>query len=383
MRIALVSNFLPGPGRGGAERYAATLAASLATAGHRVTMYTGGSGEIAGVECRRLPAMPELDPGAAAPGRALWHLREQWLPRVHRELRRQLERERPDVVHSHEPQLLSAAVFTAVAATGLPHVHTAHDFNLLCARVTMTRGGEPCGGGCAGCRLQRAVRVGAIRRRLDLLIAPSDFVRERHLAHGVVPAARALTIRHGAAPGRARLREPQPGKLRLGYLGTLSAHKGVPTLLRAAAAMPAGWTLALAGAGPLAGKVRAAAGHDHRVSFAGELDEAGRDTFLDDLDLLVIPSEWEEPATLVAVEAAVRGLPALVSDRGGLPETPGATVFAAGDAAALLAALVELDGDPDMVRDQSASLLDSNPAHRWSTHLEAVEAALSRIAATP
>jgi glycosyltransferase involved in cell wall biosynthesis len=382
VHVALISNFLPGAGRGGAERYAATLAASLAAAGHRVTMYAGDPGAIAGVECRRLPAMAELDPAASRSRKAAWHLREQWLPAVHRELRRGLAEDRPDVVHSHEPQLLSAAVFTAIAAARLPHVHTAHDFNLLCARVTMTRAGGPCGGGCAGCRLQRAVRVGSIRRRLDLLIAPSDFVRERHLEHGVVPRSRALTIRHGAAPGHQRLRHPEPGRLRLGYIGALSPHKGVPTLLRAAAAMPAGWTLTIAGAGPLEAEARAAAARDPRIVFLGEIDAAGRDAFLDGLDLLVIPSEWEEPATLVAVEAAVRGLPAVVSDRGGLPETPQATVFAAGDSGALLDVLAELDGRPAIVSDRSTDLLNSSSAYRWSTHLEAVEEALSRAITT-
>lgn len=384
MRVALISNFLPGPGRGGAERYAAMLASTLASAGHEVTIYSGdsagaGADVPAGVSCRLLPGMPEIDPTATAAHKALWHLREQWLPAVHRALRAGLRAQRPDVVHSHEPQLLSAAVFTAVAAERLRHVHTAHDFNLLCAHVTMTRAGRPCDGRCPECRVQRAVRVRALRRRLDLLLAPSDFVRKRHVAHGVVAPRRALTIRHGAAPGRRRLREPTPGHLRLGYLGALAEHKGVRTLLRAAGAMPQGWTLALAGAGPLVAEVRAAAARDPRVSFAGELNELARDAFLDELDALVIPSEWEEPATLVAVEAAVRGLPAVVSDRGGLPETPHAIVFPGGDSFALLARLRELDSVPNILIGRSRALLDSSDAYEWSTHVEAVEGALGRV----
>lgn len=381
MKIALVSNFLPAPGSGGAERYVGMLAGALADREHAVTLYTGEEGALAGVRCRRLPAMPRLRADAAPPRRLAWHLREQWLPAVHRQLGRALREDRPDVVHSHEPQLLSAAVFTAIAAAAVPHAHTAHDFNLLCARVTMTRGGEACGGGCAGCRLQRALRVRALRRRLDLLIAPSDFVRERHLAHAVAAPARALTIRHGAEPGRQRLRRPEPGRLRLGFLGTLAPHKGLPTLLRAAAAMPASWTLAIAGSGELGEAAARAAAGDPRISFSGELDAERRDAFLDGLDLLVVPSEWEEPATLVAAEAAVRGLPTLVSDRGGLPETPQAEVFAGGDEGALLAALEALAARPERLSERSAALLDANASFLWSTHVDAVEAALARTAA--
>jgi glycosyltransferase involved in cell wall biosynthesis len=377
MRIAIVSNLLPRPGGGGAERYAATLASALTGHGHEVMLCTGDRGELPGVHCLPLRGMRRLDPGSGSVHKALWHIREQWLPAVHRDLRAALGSFRPDVVHSHEPQLLSAAVFTAVAAECLPHVHTAHDYNLLCARVTMTKGGLPCGGGCIECRPQREIRVRAIRRRLDLLIAPSDFVRNRHLEHGVISPDRALTIRQGAHAGRRRLRRPVPGKLRLGFLGTLSEHKGVRTLLRAAASMPVDWSLTLAGAGPLTDEVRAAAAGDSRIRYVGVVEEAERDVFLDELDTLIIPSEWEEPAPLVAVEAAVRGLPTIVSDRGGLPETPRAGIFAAGSSGALLSAVEELDKVPGLITRRSKSLLDSRIVHEWPAHLRAVEEALA------
>jgi glycosyltransferase involved in cell wall biosynthesis len=381
MRIALVSNFLPASGRGGAERYAGALATALAQRGHEVAFWTGDEGRLDGVDCGRLPAMAELGAGWGRPRKGLWHLREQWLPRVHRALRQRLDEFKPDVVHSHEPQLLSAAVFTAIAAADVPHVHTAHDFNLLCMRTTMsTSSGGPCGGRCLDCRLQRRVRRAAIRRRLDLLIAPSDFVRRRHLAYGVVDAPRALTIRHGAEPGRRRVRQPRAGALRLGFLGSLAPHKGVRTLLRVAEEMPAGWRLGIAGDGPLAAEVRAAADRDPRIDCRGEVDAAGRDAFLDGLDLIVIPSEWEEPATLVAVEAAVRGLPAVVSNRGGLPEGPRLGFVPSGDPAALLSLLSQLDSTPEVVASCSRTLLEEGEKYSWVTHVAAVEASLLEAA---
>ena len=66
-------------------------------------------------------------------------LQDQWIPSVHLAVMRQLEAFSPDVVHTHEPQGLSAAPFSAIARARLPHVHTVHDLNLLCVRVTMTK----------------------------------------------------------------------------------------------------------------------------------------------------------------------------------------------------------------------------------------------------
>ena len=45
--------------------------------------------------------------------------------------------------------------------------------------------------------------------------------------------------------------------------------------------------------------------------------------FLERIDLLVVPSVWEEPFGRVAAEAMINSIPALVSDRGSLPQVVG------------------------------------------------------------
>ncbi len=79
----------------------------------------------------------------------------------------------------------------------------------------------------------------------------------------------------------------------------------------------------------------AAAADQPQIRYLGYITGDEKERFFDELDVLVIPSEWEEPAALVGTEAAARGIPLLVSDRGGIPELPEATVFPARDAGAL------------------------------------------------
>ncbi len=380
MRLAFVTNTLPPEGRGGAEAYVAGLARDLA-ARHEVVVLTGARVGIDGIETVHLPGLPELPRDANAARKAVWHAQDQWLPGVHRETKRALESFGPDVVHTHAVQGLSAAVFTAIRSLGSRHVHTAHDLGLLCARVTMTRNGEFCGGRCATCAVQRAVRGRAAASRLDLLIAPSEHVRKRHVEAGVIGENKAVTIPQGAAPAPGSARGGgDPARPVLGYIGTLSRIKGVATLLDAFASAPREWRLELAGSGELEPMVRQRAASDERIGFHGRLDGEAKDAFFAGLDLLVVPSEWEENAPLVVVEAAVRGLPSVVSDRGGLPETPQAEIFRARDPAALREAVRTLVETPGLLAERSRVLLERPERFLWATHVAEVEYALTQVA---
>jgi len=340
MRIALIDRLLMPPGRGGAETCVVALAEYLRHR-HQVIVFSGSPIELEGVRCVQLPALDPLPADAHSVRKAWLHLRDQWLPKVHRALRRGLAEARVELVNTHVVQGLSAAVFTAVASLNLPHVHTTHDPNVLCARALMSRGGEFCGGRCLTCRPQRIIRGHALAARLDALISPSRSLLNMHVAAGLVDAERAFLIRQGVQPGKATLRIPDPNAVRLGFIGRLDAAKGPLTLLRAMRELPSGWRLSIAGGGPLEDTVRAASLGDPRIDFMGGVQGAAKQRFFEGIDVLVIPSEWEEPAPLVGTEAAIRGVPAVVSDRGGLPEIPLSRSFRAGDSAALAGTLKE------------------------------------------
>ncbi len=87
----------------------------------------------------------------------------------------------------------------------------------------------------------------------------------------------------------------------------------------------------------------------------------------------MIPSECEENAPRIAAEAVVRGLPSVVSDRGGLPETPEAWTFVAGDVEGLMGVLRGLEDEPGSVATASRALLRQRDEFLWPRHLEQVE----------
>lgn len=380
MRIAIIASNVPPARRGGTDRYVEWLAESL-SARHDTLLLAGSpSTRVRNVRFSTLPNLGPLARDAPAADKIVWHARDQWRPSVHLAVRRQLTRFRPDVVATHDPQGLSAAIFTAVTAVGVPNVHTAHDLNLLCVRVGMTKRGRYCGGRCLECTVQRRVRTTTLKKQLRALICVSDFIREHHVEAGVASREQARTIRLGSQPVEPRLRRGSLEVVRLGYIGAITAHKGVTTLLRAFERAPRHWRLTVAGSGDLEDAAKAADRVDPRITYLGELEGAAKDEFFDSLDLLVIPSEYEEPATLVVVEAAARGLPAVVSDRGGLPEAHEARTFRAGDAESLLAAIHWYVGEPGRLLAASARLIEDHDVFLWRRHADEVELVLAAAA---
>ena len=380
MRVLVVSNGLPPVATGGAEAHAYDTSVALAQR-HEVRVLSGtATYGHAPFALELLPPLPPLRPDAPVHRKAVWHLRDQWRPDIARRVAAEVHSWQPDVALTHNVQGLSAAVFTALGRTHARHVHFAHDLNLVCLRASMTKDLRPCSGREFDCLLQRRIRAGAIGRRLDLLVAPSEFVRRRHVQLGVVAEAQAVALRHGTRLARARVRERGDGPLRVGFIGSLTDYKGVPTLLRALAESSDGWRLAIAGVGPLQSAVEEAAAADPRIVYAGPVSGARKDAFLDELDVLIVPSEWEENAPLVVIEAAVRGLPSIVSDRGGLPENEGARVFRAGDSAALRQAIGWFDADRGRLARCSRALIAERDRYSWERHVEQLEAFLGDVA---
>jgi glycosyltransferase involved in cell wall biosynthesis len=150
-----------------------------------------------------------------------------------------------------------------------------------------------------------------------------------------------------------------PWAWRVLYAGRFDPRKGVETAVRALAALPPQATLRLCGLGGaeerdrLAGIARTL-GIGDRVSF----HQLTRDELADAYghsDVVVFPSEWEEPFGLVPVEAMACGAPIVGTGTGGSAEFLFDGVnylrFPPGDATALAAAIARL-AEEQALRDR-------------------------------
>ena len=184
-------------------------------------------------------------------------------------------------------------------------------------------------------------------------------------------------------PAVARSRE-------LVFLGRLVSDKGIDVLLDALAELRQrgrDLMLTVIGTGPEEAALRARAlrlGVATQVRFAGILRGAALVEALNAHQLLVVPSVWEEPFGVVALEGLACGLLPVVTRSGGLPDAVGGCglVVAKGSPTALADGIERALTDEDL----RAALRAAAPAHLAAhspqgvarSYLRVLEAALAR-----
>jgi glycosyltransferase involved in cell wall biosynthesis len=366
----LIVNTLYRPHRvGGAERSVEILAETLAARGVEVHVLT-----TAPKPCQREYAnvmvhywkTPNLwwsfdshsRPKVLKP---IWHLLDSSNPLIDSRFLALLSDLKPDLVHTNNLSGFSPRVWKLARSAGLPVVHTTRDMYLLCVKSSMFRRGRACERSCTACKVFSELKR-SYEKHVDAAVGISNFILKRHLDAGYFTEAR-LTRRifnpvH--KPSGARRESSTEDGIRVGFVGSISPHKGIELLLKAMGKdQSRSLSLKVFGRanqtdyiGKLTKRYRSA-----RVSFEGFEPP---DRIYPEIDLLVVPSLWHEPFGRVVIEANSFGVPAIVSNRGGLPEivTEGenGAVFdpdRPGDLYRAIDTLVKSGRLPDSVRDRS------------------------------
>ncbi len=224
---------------------------------------------------------------------------------------------------------------------------------------------------------------------------PRGFDLVQRLKHAIVRGTPSVAISHAVAdcfrtsstvipnPYDARLFHDRANDAErpadLIFLGRLVTEKGIDLLLEALARLrPRGSfpKLTIIGGGPeLAGMEQMAERLELRkqVTFAGPKRGAELVDLLQEHKIIVIPSRYDEPFGVVALEGIACGCAAVGSSGGGLPEAigPAGISFPNGDVVALAEALEKLLRQPN----ERMRLRAAAPAHLAKFHPAAIAAA--------
>lgn len=305
-----------------------------------------------------------------------WHLRDRYNAGMRRYVREVIAREQPQLVVCHNLSGWSVSAWDEITAAGLPIVQVLHDLYLLCPAVTMFRKGHSCQRQCGSCRSLRgghdvrsaqvAAVVGVSRYMLDTLMGQGYFRgASSYVIHNASPYPAHSSVLGMFRPTIELAATAPP--LRFGYMGSLSDNKGLGWLIEQFQRLPFRATLQIAGRGQLADEARfKAMATSPDIRFVGyQKPEA----FYAGIDVAVVPSMWNEPFGMVAVEACAHGVPVIASRVGGLPEivqdSLNGLLCSPDDPDSLGVAMLRLYQQPDLLarlsgqaRISVASLLD-------------------------
>lgn len=335
---------------GGVEIYTQGLAKALIAQGHPAEVFVcepkaGGTPALItdvydGVTVNRFLTPPRTET-------------QQWLASfgeasIEAAFAQVLERFRPAVVHFQHLLGLPTELVAMTQRWHIPICLTLHDYWFLCANTKLLTNynEQVCTGprawvNCGMCALAKlglpggavaapllapvfAFREWYVRRILPLaevLIAPTDFVREKFIERGT-PAEQIRVIASGIEPPPLSASPvPDQGPLRVAYVGGVARLKGVHVLIEAFQALPPDAQLRVAGdlarQPEYAHRLQQKARHPG-VRFLGQQSRTELWHLLNWADIVVVPSVWYEVAPLIIYEAFAMRRPVVASRLGSL-----------------------------------------------------------------
>lgn len=384
MRILhLVHQYLP-EHVGGTELYTQSLTQALAQRDHTVALFTRRDRAGQGWEQQEQQGVQLYAAWAGVMSPTRRYLTSFGNQAITTAFGAVLDHFQPDFVHVQHLLGLPVALFDQLHQRKLPYLVTLWDYWWFCANANLltNHSQQNCAGpqaylNCTRCVVSRAGRSAAwvtapailgslawrghllkqILNRAQQIIAPSTFVQDWYLAHGVAGHKLHVLGSGVEAPPAHYAPAPRPlGRpLRLLYLGSIAPLKGVHILLQALAQVNGAVELWIAGDPavdpPYTAQLRQWA--TAQTAFLGRLARPQIWATLAQVDAVLVPSLSYETYCFVAREAFAAGVPVIAAAIGALSEVVvdnvNGLLVPPGDVAAWRAAIQRCVDQPELL----------------------------------
>lgn len=330
MKILIFNTFYFPKFIGGAEISVQLLAEKLTESGHDVFVVTIGETNkkecINGVTVIRLKQRnlysQYYNKKRNAFAKILWHIVDSFNPFYREIITDILNVVQPDIVHTNNIQGFSPLIWKIIKGRGIPLVHTLRDYYLLCHRCNMFNKGRNCDGLCKACSLTNRLKNNFISYP-DVFVGISQFILEKHQSYlKFLPHQFFEVVYNGVEMPQINNKNIQLQKITFGFIGRISEEKGIEYLadqiLELKKPFANQFNLLFAGKGDdeyveyLKAKLN---GIDYE--FVGVVKSK---EFYEKIDVLIVPSKWNEPFGRVVIEALACGIPVCLTESGGLKE---------------------------------------------------------------
>jgi len=323
-KIGIVNSYYYPDIVGGAEVVVKTLAEIYKAFGHDVFVIASGKEDrvdnINGVRVYRVRNR-NLYWGKESKKQSnfkkvFWHLINVNNPFVKRKVSKIIEKEKPNIIHSHNLNELSFGILETFSRNGTKVLHTLHDYSFMCVNTMMFKNSENCQKICTQCSIYASLKR-KYADYIDYLVGVSRFIVDRHRRNGFFTDKEFSVIYNPVTFKIPDCTEKRHRELVFGFIGRLHPSKGVELLLRAFGKIEK--PLLIAG-NPYTGsygRYLKSIARKENIKFLGWIRA---EEFYRLVDVIIIPSLWHDPSPTVVHEANAFGIPVIASNRGGLPE---------------------------------------------------------------
>lgn len=313
---------------GGAEISVQLLAEELVRQGNKVCVVTLGESKtreerlINGVDVIILPLRnvywPYSEKKNSPYKKVFWHLLDVYNIFMYNQVRKEIRRYAPDIVHTNNLSGFSVCVWKAVKKIDIKLVHTSRDYYLFHPNSTLFKNDKNMAANCFEVKLWSFFKK-KMSHRVDAYIGISNFISQLHKKNGFFTNANCGVIYNAVDKIESEI--PTNKKNRVGFLGRLTYEKGFDEYCSLAEKYKDNVDYEFIAAGRFINN-----GTEKELSnlasSAGVIIKGYMDLkeFLNSVDLVVLPIKWNEPFGRTVVECALANKIVITTNSGALPE---------------------------------------------------------------
>jgi glycosyltransferase involved in cell wall biosynthesis len=330
MKILFVNTLYAPFKIGGAEVSVQTMAEGMAAMGHQVYVITLGHHiavqKVNGVIIISLKTknLYHIEDAAQQPGfkKMIWHLLDSWNPLYKTVIGHLLDRIKPDVVNTNNIQGFSPYLWKIIKSRNIKLVHTMRDYYLMCHNTTMYTKCGDCQQLCTACKITFQIK----KKYLGLpdgFVGISNFILDQHNRFNIAKAVPTKVISNGMNTNNKvnpRIKHPVSNVV-LGFIGKVNEQKGVDFMFSELAKISSETPFELLVAGKAEKSFQTMLTKKYtgkfNFTFIGNTDAQ---EFYQRVDLVIVPSAWNEPFGRIPIEAVAGWTPVCLAYKAGLKE---------------------------------------------------------------
>jgi len=332
MKVCIINSLYRPYMRGGAETVTENILLGLKEAEHKSFLITLGKKnekiELEGVQIYKIKPFNLFSFIDISKShfflRIFWHGIDMLNFDSRRKIKKILQKEKPDVVLSHNLKGIGYLIPKLIKKMKIQHVHTLHDVQLLRPSGLLLYGQE-----------KPFLILDKIYERLcrhlfgspDIVISPSSWLMDMYVKRGFFYRSKRRIVRNPIGEYETRNIEKNgrkniaDSKVSFLYVGQLEPSKGIVFLLETLKHLDRkDWELRIAGSGSLEEEIKKTVSDDDRFKFYGFIKRSRLSNVFFQSDCTIIPSLCYENSPTVIYESFAAGVPVIASDIGGIPE---------------------------------------------------------------